>query len=53
MHKAYRTTEIYLHSIDESARDAMTRIEGKFTSKANDTYPQPVPTSEKGQTHDA
>jgi integrase len=29
-HEEKRTTEIYLHSIDEAARDAMTRMEGVF-----------------------
>ncbi|MFA5323346.1 MAG: tyrosine-type recombinase/integrase [Smithella sp.] len=32
-HKNLRTTEIYLHSLDESQRLAMEKIEGKFTSK--------------------
>lgn len=30
-HKNLKTTEIYIHSIDESIRSAMTKIEGKFT----------------------
>jgi integrase len=30
-HKNLRTTEIYLHSIDESQRAATKQIEGKFT----------------------
>ncbi|MGD0275747.1 MAG: site-specific integrase [Syntrophales bacterium] len=32
-HKNLRTTEIYLHSIDESQRIAIDKIQGKFTSK--------------------
>jgi len=32
-HKNLRTTEIYLHSLDESQRAAMITVEGKFTSK--------------------
>ncbi|MGZ6276795.1 MAG: tyrosine-type recombinase/integrase, partial [Syntrophales bacterium] len=32
-HKNLRTTEIYLHSIDESHRAAVAQIEGKFSSK--------------------
>ena len=42
-HKNLKTTEIYIHSIDESVRAAMTKIEGKFTPK--NTNPQAVPTS--------
>jgi len=30
-HKSLQTTEIYLHSVDESMRQAMTQIEGFFT----------------------
>jgi integrase len=30
-HKALKTTEIYVHSIDESVRIATTKLEGKFT----------------------
>ena len=32
-HKNLRTTEIYLHSIDESHRAAVVQIEGKFSPK--------------------
>jgi integrase len=32
-HKNLKTTEIYIHSIDESVRQATTKIEGKFTPK--------------------
>jgi integrase len=32
-HKNLRTTEIYIHSIDESQRAATKKIEGKFTEK--------------------
>jgi integrase len=32
-HKNTRTTEIYLHSIDEAAREAMRSIEGEFSVK--------------------
>jgi hypothetical protein len=32
-HKNHRTTEIYLHSIDESAREAMRLVEGEFSAE--------------------
>jgi hypothetical protein len=32
-HKHHRTTEIYLHSIDEQAREAMRLVEGEFSAK--------------------
>jgi len=32
-HKHHRTTEIYLHSIDNAAREAMRSIEGQFLVK--------------------
>jgi len=32
-HKNLKTTEIYLHSIDESQRNAVKQIEGQFTPK--------------------
>jgi len=32
-HKNVRTTEIYLHSVDQSQLAASSKIEGKFTSK--------------------
>jgi integrase len=44
-HKNLRTTEIYLHSIDEGQRIAIDKIQGKFTSKNNN--PQASPTSIK------
>lgn len=49
-HKSLKTTEIYIHSIDESVREAMTKIDGKFTPK--NTNPQALPASikEKGVT---
>jgi integrase len=34
-HEEKRTTEIYLHSIDEAARDAMERMEGVFMLAAD------------------
>ena len=33
-HKEQRTTEIYLHSVDESQRAAMKTVEGRFASTA-------------------
>lgn len=49
-HKNLKTTEIYIHSIDESVRTASDKIQGKFTPK--NTNPQASPTSikEKGVT---
>lgn len=44
-HKNLRTTEIYLHSIDEGQRIAIDKIQGKFTSRKDD--PQALPTSIK------
>lgn len=32
-HKNHRTTEIYLHSIDEQVREAMRMVEGVFSTK--------------------
>jgi len=32
-HKNLKTTEIYIHSIDESVRLTTTKIQGKFTPK--------------------
>ncbi|UCG07490.1 MAG: tyrosine-type recombinase/integrase, partial [Desulfobacterales bacterium] len=32
-HKHHRTTDIYLHSIDEQAREAMRLVEGQFSAK--------------------
>lgn len=39
-HKNLKTTEIYLHSIDESQRVAMAGIEGKFTSILTKVQPE-------------
>lgn len=47
-HKNLRTTEIYLHSIDEGQRIAIDKIQGKFTPKKD--YPQASPTSIEGCT---
>lgn len=33
-HENKRTTEIYLHSVDEAAREALTRLEGLFEPQA-------------------
>jgi len=30
-HRSAKTTELYVHSVDESVRAAMTEIEGEFT----------------------
>jgi integrase len=32
-HKNHRTTELYLHSIDEAAREAMRLVEGQFSAE--------------------
>lgn len=47
-HKNLRTTEIYLHSIDEGQRIAIDAIQGKFTSKKDDPQALPTSTKEKG-----
>lgn len=39
-HQNLKTTEIYLHSVDESQRSAMKGIEGKFTSKNEKVQPE-------------
>jgi hypothetical protein len=39
-YKSPKTREIYLHSIDESQRAALTQIEEKFTPKR--PKPQPI-----------
>lgn len=49
-HRNAKTTEIYVHSIDESVRDAMTGIEGKFTPKTDDPLQEPLQKNEKGVT---
>jgi integrase len=33
-HQSKRTTEVYLHSVDESAREAMRRLEGAFEGES-------------------
>ncbi len=48
-HKNLRTTEIYLHSIDESQRIAMTGIEGKFTLNLSDPQPRPATEENEGE----
>lgn len=51
-HKNLKTTEIYLHSIDESQRTAMVGIEGKFTRKNSNSHPGVTPRrSEKSPLH--
>ncbi|MGZ3649158.1 MAG: tyrosine-type recombinase/integrase [Syntrophales bacterium] len=40
-HKNLRTTEIYLHSIDESHRAAVAQIEGKFSPKIANPHSDP------------
>lgn len=58
-HKEKRTTEIYLHSIDESARAAMSQVEEAFTpksanltSKNQDPHLKTAPIKGKGATDD-
>jgi integrase len=46
-HKNLKTTEIYLHPVDESQRRATTKIEGKFTQK--NEYPLTIPSHIKEQ----
>lgn len=46
-HKNLRTTEIYLHSIDEGQRIAIDKIQGKFTPKKCD--PQASSTSNENE----
>jgi integrase len=46
-HKNLKTTEIYLHSIDESQRAAVTQIEGRFTPKNTKSLPKVAPTKIK------
>jgi len=47
-HKNLRTTEIYLHSIDEGQRIAIDKIQGKFTPKKDDPQASLTSTKEKG-----
>lgn len=49
-HRNAKTTEIYVHSIDESVRDAMTGIEGEFAPKKTDPLQEPLQENEKGVT---
>ncbi len=46
-HKNLKTTEIYLHPVDESHRVVMSQIEGKFTPNKN-PLTAPSHTKEKG-----
>jgi len=46
-HKNLRTTEIYLHSIDESHRQAMDGFEGKFAPKNANPQPAAATKNEK------
>lgn len=46
-HKNLRTTEIYLHSIDESQRSAMDGLEGKFAPKKTNPLPAAATKNEK------
>jgi integrase len=46
-HRNLRTTEIYLHSIDESHRTAVTQIEGKFSAKLLNPHTDPHIKTEK------
>ena len=46
-HKNLKTTEIYIHSIDESVRLTTTKIQGKFTPKNINPRPEVAPTKEK------
>ena len=49
-HKNLKTTEIYLHPMDESLRIATTKIEGKFTQKNENPLTIPSHTKEQGVT---
>ena len=51
-HKNLKTTEIYLHPVDESQRIATTKIEGKFTQKNENPLTAPSHIKEKGVTDD-
>lgn len=46
-HKSLKTTEIYLHSIDESQRMAINNIEGKFNPQKIKTATQTATQNEK------
>jgi integrase len=47
-HTNMRTTEIYIHSVDESVRLASTRMEGKFTPKIAKPQPKAATQKEEG-----
>jgi integrase len=49
-HKTLKTTEIYVHSIEESVRFAMGSVEGKFTLKSEEAHPIVTPKKEKEAT---
>ena len=49
-HENLRTTEIYLHSIDEGQRVAIDKIQGKFTSKKGDSQASSTSIEEQGVT---
>lgn len=52
-HKNLRTTQIYVHPIDESVRAAVTELEGKFTPNLVKAPPEGATKQEKGATpHD-
>ena len=40
-HKNLKTTEIYLHPVDEAQRVVMSQIEGKFTPKNKNLLTEP------------
>jgi integrase len=49
-HKNLRTTEIYLHSIDESQRSAMEGFGGKFAPKKTNPLPAAATKNKKEAT---
>lgn len=49
-HKTLKTTEIYVHSIEESVRSTMGSVEGKFTLKSGAAHPKGTPEKEKEAT---
>ena len=49
-HTSLKTTEIYVHSIDESVRHATVQMEGKFTPKNTIPRPEAAPIKEKEPT---
>ncbi len=46
-HQNIKTTELYLHSIDESVRTAITELEGKFTPENADPLNAPAINTDK------